>query len=308
MFKDDRYKEAMPIVNVSGGKDSTALCLHLMENGFTQNDFIRVFADTGWEHQHTYDHLDELEKTIGKIHRVKKDLLVKPENVEKVREIEEMLGFESPMARQILNNNFFSNSFAKWCTRILKIEPVKEFIGEMQDEYGEVINLVGIRAEESAKRSTFTEWEYIEGFDCWTHRPLLTWTFEDVIAIHQRFGLTPNHLYLNGYNRVGCYPCINTSKKEIMLLSDERVAVIRKLEEFANEGKKEGDKVAAFFRSKKAKIPFMRIDDVMNWARGEEHGLLGFLQQFSDQDLDLFVDDDPSCVRWGMCNIEAPLK
>ena len=52
----------------------------------------------------------------------------------------------------------------------------------------------------------------------------------------------------------------------------------------------------------------MKIADVMNWARGEEHGLMGFLQQFTEADLELFVDEDPSCVRWDMCNIEAPLK
>lgn len=49
------------IVNVSGGKDSTAVYLLALErrerNGM---DFTPVFANTGNEHEHTYDYVRQL--------------------------------------------------------------------------------------------------------------------------------------------------------------------------------------------------------------------------------------------------------
>ena len=50
-------RAAMVVANVSGGKDSTALSLHLAELGIEHR---RVFADTGWEHPDTYAYLDEV--------------------------------------------------------------------------------------------------------------------------------------------------------------------------------------------------------------------------------------------------------
>lgn len=44
----------------------------------------------------------------------------------------------------------------------------------------------------------------MERFDCEVWRPLLTWSYDDVIEIHQAFGIKPNPLYLKGAERVGC--------------------------------------------------------------------------------------------------------
>ena len=63
-------------VSLSGGKDSTATYLHLLESGTLDaveragGKVYRVFADTGWELPATYAYLDELQKRFGKIHRV----------------------------------------------------------------------------------------------------------------------------------------------------------------------------------------------------------------------------------------------
>ena len=66
------------IVGVSGGKDSTATCLHLIHNlNYKIEDFDRVFLDTGWENKQTYDYLDYIEKTIGPIIRLKQKVEIK---------------------------------------------------------------------------------------------------------------------------------------------------------------------------------------------------------------------------------------
>ena len=43
------------------------------------------------------------------------------------------------------------------------------------------------------------------------------WTLKDVVAIHQRHGLNLNPLYGMGFERVGCLPCINSSKNDIRI-------------------------------------------------------------------------------------------
>jgi 3'-phosphoadenosine 5'-phosphosulfate sulfotransferase (PAPS reductase)/FAD synthetase len=56
----------LPIIaSVSGGKDSTAMCLHLKEQGL---EYRAVFMDTGWETQAVYDYIDnDLPNIIGDV-------------------------------------------------------------------------------------------------------------------------------------------------------------------------------------------------------------------------------------------------
>ena len=52
------------VVSLSGGKDSTAMLLMLLERGEDIADI--VFFDTGWEFPAMYEHLDKLENFIGR--------------------------------------------------------------------------------------------------------------------------------------------------------------------------------------------------------------------------------------------------
>ena len=271
------YKDKEIIVSVSGGKDSTAMCLNLLEQGYTKNQFRRVFANTGWEHSGTYDYLDELEKTIGKIERVQAVIEVKEEDQSFLQEIESEIG-QSNMIRTILKNRMFPSGYAKFCTRTLKLNPLGDFFDSIE---GDMVNVVGIRKEESHARSKMEEWEWNEYFDCYTHRPLIDWTEKDVIDIHHRFNLAPNGLYLNGSHRVGCYPCIFSRKKEISILPENRIDLIQRVEKYLSEKK---DKRVSFF-----KMGF--IDDVYEWSKTTRGGV-----QF-----ELFSTEERTCVKWGLC-------
>ena len=59
---DGGLLEAAYILNVSGGKDSTALLLWAMEQGI---DFLPVFADTGNENAITLDYVRDLPRRTG---------------------------------------------------------------------------------------------------------------------------------------------------------------------------------------------------------------------------------------------------
>ena len=286
------YDNKKIIVSVSGGKDSTAMCLNLLEQGYSTSDFIRVFADTGWESKETYRYLDELEKTIGKIHRVKAEIPIRQEHKQIVKELEDELGFESSMIRYAIRNQTFPSRNRKWCTTKLKIEPMKKFFDEIDDDF---VNLVGIRKEESPKRSKMTKWEYSDYFDCWVHRPLMDWTEKDVIDIHHRFNLIPNRLYLNGSNRVGCYPCIYSRKSEIKNIPIERIKFISKLEKIFTKlrNDRKGDDVVLTFFTPRVKGTTLTIEDVFEWSQTVRGGV-----QF-----ELFDTEEPTCIKWGMCGV-----
>jgi 3'-phosphoadenosine 5'-phosphosulfate sulfotransferase (PAPS reductase)/FAD synthetase len=58
------------VISMSGGKDSLATRLVAIEKGI---EHVAVFADTGNEHQITYDYLDYLREVTGPIVTVKAD-------------------------------------------------------------------------------------------------------------------------------------------------------------------------------------------------------------------------------------------
>ena len=287
-------KEGRKIVSVSGGKDSTAMCLHLFEIGYTRDQFDRIFFDTGWEDKSTYEYLDLLEDTVGPIIRLKADIPIKEEYREHIEAFEKRLGYESPMIRRIFRYTGFPSRTIKWCTKELKIDVAQKYFNSIEETF---INLVGIRKEESQRRSQMQEWEYNEGFDCWVWRPLIDWKEKDVIDIHRRFNLVPNRLYLQGSTRVGCYPCINSRKSEIKHLSSERIDLLRDLEEVITrlriERLGEDQLPATFFQSVYRNKQITPIDDVILWSKTKRGG-----KQF-----ELFAKEEPTCVRWGMCGV-----
>jgi 3'-phosphoadenosine 5'-phosphosulfate sulfotransferase (PAPS reductase)/FAD synthetase len=109
------------IVNLSGGKDSTALAIYLKDH-IPQLEYI--FCDTHKELPETYEYLDKLEAFLQKpIVRLNSD-----------RGFDhwlDMYGGMLPSAR------------VRWCTRKLKIEPFETYVGN------DIIwSYVGIRADE----------------------------------------------------------------------------------------------------------------------------------------------------------------
>tara|TARA_Y100000114_G_scaffold59907_1_gene54911 strand:- start:4051 stop:5001 length:951 start_codon:yes stop_codon:yes gene_type:complete len=295
------------VVSVSGGKDSTATCLYLLENGYTTNDFERVFFDTGWESKETYDYLDYLETKIGKITRLKKHVDISQfpkETQQMILEIESDLGFESPFVRLCFYHKCMPSRFRKWCTRSLKLEVVKDYFDNHDND---VISIIGVRRAESRARANVEEWDYHDHLDCDVWRPLYLWSEKDVIDIHNKHNILPNNLYLQGSSRVGCYPCIYAKKKEISILSTERIKIIEKLEKYTGIHTKKTtntqsqierleevkEKYGYYFNqffSRKEHDPF---SEVVLWSKTTHGG-----KQFK-----LFDTDEPSCSKWGLCSV-----
>ena len=270
------------VASVSGGKDSAALSLWLTEQGIEHD---RVFADTGWEAAATYDYLrGPLTRAIGPIEEVRAG---------------------ETFVQLAISRKGLPGSRTRFCTQALKIIPQAERFARMLAAGVDAISATGIRAEESIERRSLREWEnwapenergvVICEIDQW--RPLLNWKFQDVVDIHARHGLAPNPLYLEGFSRVGCFPCINANKGEIALLArthPERIDAIRDLESRVAEISNADPKPAFFtLRDATGKKHRTPIDQVVDWARTDRGG----------KQWPLFTVDQPDigCMRWGLC-------
>ena len=172
----DMIRDRPVVASLSGGKDSTAMALWLLEQGI---EFRAVFMDTGWEHPDTYVYLRGL-----------------PCDVETIRP---PLGF----ADLVRKKGMFPGRLHRFCTQELKIFPIQRWFGSEYHD-GIVVNAVGIRSDESRARAKLARWEeWADGTQAWIWRPLIDWTEADVMDTHRVAGLAPNPLYL----RQSSYTC-----------------------------------------------------------------------------------------------------
>lgn len=284
--------EVVFVCNMSGGKDSTATALALREAKIPHR---RVFADTRWEALETYEHLDILRAKLGPI---------------------DVVGYPGGMPAKIREGARFASRMQRWCTRELKIEPLRAYCDAIEATGAIVVTVTGIRAEEGTAKNGRAEMAEVEddtAWGGWMWRPIHKWTIADVLAIHHRHDVPVNPLYQRGHDRVGCYPCVMANKEDVRLVADhapERIAEIRTLEQevtterrrrnIETPGRYSYPDASFFLKAVNRNIPdapVMSIDEVVAWSRTERGG----------RQLPMFPPvPDGGCFRWGLC--EAPSK
>jgi 3'-phosphoadenosine 5'-phosphosulfate sulfotransferase (PAPS reductase)/FAD synthetase len=124
------------VVSLSGGKDSTALALYLKQN-YPQIPAEYVFCDTGVELPETYEYLERLEVILdAEVKRLSGlDLL-------KVKHKPGRNAFD--MWLHEVYGGYLPNPRARWCTRVLKIQPFEKYA-----EGKKVYSYIGIRGDEN---------------------------------------------------------------------------------------------------------------------------------------------------------------
>jgi 3'-phosphoadenosine 5'-phosphosulfate sulfotransferase (PAPS reductase)/FAD synthetase len=301
--------ETIYVTSVSGGKDSAAAVLHLREQEKPQR---LVFFDTGWEHALTYTHLDYLQDAFGlPIERWGCAVDLPEHLVEQAEKIEAVLGIpNSAFVRLCLKKTIFPRRTVRFCTQFLKVFEAVKVIRQEHDAGRLPINVVGIRAAESAARSKLGEYEVSPTLDCMVWRPLIRWSEQDVIDIHRRHNIKPNPLYLQGASRVGCFPCIMARKAELRMVGRDanRVEAIRMLEAAVRESYRAKYVDVATFnpptlftasrRDSNGDRPGVLIDEALRWAATADGVPLEQERLFPEQD-----DPDEGCMRWGMCDM-----
>lgn len=183
---------AKTVVSLSGGKDSTAMLLMMLERGEAVDEI--VFFDTGWEFPQMHDHLDRIEKNEGvSITRLKPEkpfefYLLDYEKTKGKRKGTKGYGFPTPRVR--------------WCTRIKT-----ETIGKYLKGIGDTEVCVGIAADEPQRVRDGKRYPLVEyGV---TEKQALEYCYGkgyDWGGLYEQFG------------RVSCYCCPLQPINELRLL------------------------------------------------------------------------------------------
>ncbi|WP_213947964.1 phosphoadenosine phosphosulfate reductase family protein [Luteibacter sp. dw_328] len=299
------------LVNVSGGKDSTATYLKAMESG---REFRAVFADTGNEHEATYEYVSRLAEPTGgpvvevvradfsrqlAIHR--QTILTKwPAEGIADEIVAEAAALNTPSGNPYLDLCILKGRLpsrkAQFCTEELKQLPISSQVVGPMLRSGPVLQWLGIRADESANRAQQRRYNrHDDGSIVW--RPIFRWSVEDVWAMHRKHGVLPNPLYAMGARRVGCWPCINCRKDEVRLIADmtpEHMDRIERWEAVVAAANKR--RMATFFAPINGDI--LPIRNVIDWARTGRGG----------RQYDIFMQDQAGggCTSdLGLCEREA---
>jgi len=199
------------ILGLSGGKDSTALAIHLKQTRPEIFDKCELyFTDTGTELDELYDYLDKLEKYLEKpIYRIKSWVDEDKKIHHKAPEGEDG---STPFNDVLYNkyNGFLPAPNARWCTRDLKIKPMEEWIGE---DY--CISYVGIRADEPSR----------EGYRANSKKTHIEAVYpfrEDGLGVNEVFDLLEKTVGIPPYyrwkTRSGCFFCFYQRRVEFAVL------------------------------------------------------------------------------------------
>lgn len=270
-------------IGVSGGKDSTALLLWAInESGYPRSRIVASFCDTGNEDQITYDYIKMLS-----------------EKVHPIQWLHPPLDFYALAKKK----GRFPSARARFCTQYLKMQVTQEYVKGLM-RYCPVLLHSGVRADESKARSELSEREWDDYYACEVYRPLLRWKLQDVWNYLEKFNIPRNGLYDLGARRVGCFPCVMSSKAEIKVLSDKFPDRIEKLRYYESADFWGGEDNHTFFA--RDKVPeYQRtrlivsksgeqmyvptVDDVVRWSHTARGGY-NLSMEFDDDDELLLCD------------------
>lgn len=173
------------IVQFSGGKDSTCMLLMMLEHGMPIDDII--FCDTTMEFPEMYEHIDHVEKYIGrKVTRLKPphDFIYYFAQCPKTRgKNKSLLGYGWP------------RMWARWCTRLFKIELTAQYLRNI----GDYRLYIGIARDELKRHNRKRD-------DA--EHPLYDWGFTEAMALKYCYdhGFDWGGLY-EKFRRASCWCC-----------------------------------------------------------------------------------------------------
>lgn len=281
------------VVGFSGGIDSQATARWVL-NRYPAEDVILLNSDAGGnEHSLTTEFIRSYSDTVHPVTLLRPiiaDLGGYGSKGGKALERRSEFRDDEPLTfdRLAYIKGRFPSSQAQFCTEFLKMRPANRWIKEHLTSKGiPWQRYSGVRRGESTKRSAKQAVEWDEYLGCELHHPIVDWTKQMCFDYVKAHGEEINQLYTLGFHRVGCAPCINSGKDDIM-------AWVQRFPEMIDKLRTWEQRVGRTFFS--PMVPGMEInwiDDVVRWAKTTRGG-----KQFSL----LVLQERPACESdYGLC-------
>jgi len=264
-------KPVRHILSLSGGKDSAALAIY-MRDRVANMEYI--FHDAGKELDETYEFLGRLEAHLGKpIHRT-----TPPNSFDHWYKV---------------YGEIVPSNHRRWCTRMLKLKPFEDWIGD-----DNVINYVGIRADEDRIGYISTK-PNIKAVFPFRDDGLV---YADIVRILEQSGVGMPTYTNWGRTRSGCYFCFYQQKIEWVRLKEKYPLRFEEAKAYEKPNKINGN--VFFWNSDESLTDLERPERMAeiktNWEKSQERkrasrkdkGLMSVLAQHE-------TEEDP---RQG-CNI-----
>ena len=252
-------KPTRHILGLSGGKDSAALAIYLKDQG--RDDHIEYFfCDTGAELREVYDYLDRLE-----------DYLDRP-----IERLSSGRDFDHHLKRF---NGFLPAPHARWCTRVMKLEPLEAFVGD-----DPCVSYIGIRADEQRQG-------YI------SHKPNIKAIYpfiEDEIVRDDVFRILDESVGIPEYykwrSRSGCYFCFFQRKDEWIGLAENHPDLFERAKQYEKVNPETGRRFTW--------VQGMDLDEV--WKRRTRTSTVNHVTARSSttkwQERVAPLEEDPACL------------
>lgn len=208
-IEDPQYRH---VLGISGGKDSAALAIYIKERYPEIHEKIEYFfTDTGAELKEIYEFLDKLEAYLGK----------------EIVRLSSGKDFDHWLK---IHNEYLPSPQQRWCTRVMKIKPFEEFIGD-----DPVVSYIGIRADENREG-------YISQKD--TIQPVFPY-IEDGLVRDDVFQLLEDTVGIPEYyqwrSRSGCYFCFFQRQDEWLGLKRNHPELFEKARAFEKREREKYD-------------------------------------------------------------------
>lgn len=194
-------KDKLYVASLSGGKDSTAMVLRLVEEQRPLD--LVLFCDTGLEFPQMYDHVRKVEQAIT----------VPVVWLKAEQDFEYYMFHHTPERKPgSTYEGKIGMSWAgpknRWCTSVLKIRVIDKYLSRLQEKY-EIVQYIGIAADEPQRVKRF----------CY---PLVEWGMEekDCLAYCYERGYDWGGLY-RLFDRVSCWCCPLQGLEELRTLRRE---------------------------------------------------------------------------------------
>lgn len=207
---------ALFVVNHSGGKDSQAMMIKLLQQ-VPAAQMVVIHADLGEVEWHGAKELAQKQAADAGVpfvvaHAVYKD------------------GTEKTFLNYVEHRNTlkagkvppFPSSKQRWCTSELKRGPIQRELRRYAKAHGFnlVVDCQGLRADESPNRSKLAVFELNDklsaaGREVYDWLPIHGMTTAEVFATIRDAGQEPHDAYKNGNERLSCVFCIFGSKGDI---------------------------------------------------------------------------------------------